>query len=959
MKEMRQAGIGRRVAALVLAAVLCLTMIPVELVHAAGVQSGRCGMDLTWTYEPREEVLTIEGTGEMLEFYDGAPWEDFYIKRVVVGDGVTSLSRCAFNNRIRLVDVQLGQGLTTIGEYAFADCPNLPAIRLPDTVTTIGDAAFSNCTSLRNVQLGGAVTLGDYAFYGCTALERVTLPESVRTLGLEAFCDCTGLRSIALPDALETVEASAFAGCSRLSEITLGKGLRAVGEDAFRGTAWEQTQPEGILYLDDWVVGCKGTLPAAVELREGVRGLSASALAGHSEVTALTLPATVEIVGDRAFGGCTALETAALPESVRELGWNAFSGCTALREVSLGRVAEVRSGVLQDCTSLEQLTIPASVTHIHPDAFLGCTSLRRLEFLGDAPVIWWGAFRDVQAEAVYPAGNATWTEDARQDYGGSLTWVSGGRVETLPAPEAHLLGDGVTGKPVLSWESVLGAASYHIYGRRTAEGEWAFEAETTDLSYINTEAIPGEHYYYQVCAVSADGVEGAFSAEKHRTCDCAQPVADVTINQEGKPMVTWNRVPGAVKYQVYRSVNGGEFTRLFTTEGTRMSNGTAEVGQSYSYQVVAVCSTSYGNSIPSEPVTARCVPAAPVVQAETDAASGQPCISWAPVEGAVRYEIWSRSQEAELWEAEYTTEETAYTAADLLPGQRREFQIRAVMEDGTFGVWSDAAQGLCTCAQPTVTVTHREDGKPVLTWEAVPGAEKYEVYRAVYGGQPELVLTTHGLKMSHGSARTGLYYSYQVKAIAAAEGADSAPSEAAVAQCLLGAPTLKLSVKSSTGKPTLSWNAVSGAEGYQVWRKAGKNGEYKLLTTAKGTRLTNTSAEPGVTYYYQIRPVSEDIPGMASAEKYITCDCARPNVQLSRRSDHPYLSWKAVDGAVKYEVWRSTDGGDARLLSTVKGTHLTNNTAKRGHTYTYRVRAICQNKYGNSAYSLSDTIKLK
>ena len=50
--------------------------------------------------------------------------------------------------------------------------------------------------------------------------------------------------------------------------------------------------------------------------------------------------------------------------------------------------------------------------------------MKVVEFVGDAPTIGAAAFSAVTADAYYPDGNTTWTEDKQQDYGGQLTWHS-------------------------------------------------------------------------------------------------------------------------------------------------------------------------------------------------------------------------------------------------------------------------------------------------------------------------------------------------------------------------------------------------------------------------------------------------------------------------------------------------------------------------------------------------------
>ena len=79
----------------------------------------------------------------------------------------------------------------------------------------------------------------------------------------------------------------------------------------------------------------------------------------------------------------------------------------------------------------------------------------------------------------------------------------------------------------------------------------------------------------------------------------------MSIRSDGKPILRWDKVDGAVKYEVYRSVNGGAYSAFYTTTGTKVTNGSARSGQMYSYKVRAVCDNRYGNSAFSDPVNVR------------------------------------------------------------------------------------------------------------------------------------------------------------------------------------------------------------------------------------------------------------------------------------------------------------------------------------------------------------------
>ena len=86
-------------------------------------ESGFCGPNLTWHFTD-DGVLTISGKGKMYDFsyFNVGLWSEYDIKRIIIGDGVT-----------------------TIGEYAFKYCSSLTSVTIPNSVTKIGEGAFRDC----------------------------------------------------------------------------------------------------------------------------------------------------------------------------------------------------------------------------------------------------------------------------------------------------------------------------------------------------------------------------------------------------------------------------------------------------------------------------------------------------------------------------------------------------------------------------------------------------------------------------------------------------------------------------------------------------------------------------------------------------------------------------------------------------------------------------------------------
>lgn len=127
----------------------------------------------------------------------------------------------------------------------------------------------------------------------------------------------------------------------------------------------------------------------------------------------VTLPNTIERIGNGAFGGCTSLTQIELPDSLTTIDWyafsnsgltsitipdsvtqfdeNVFSDCENLEAVKLGAGITNLPRTFTNCKSLKEVTIPASVTNLSR-TFEGCTGLKtvvfeegsKLEFIEDA-----------------------------------------------------------------------------------------------------------------------------------------------------------------------------------------------------------------------------------------------------------------------------------------------------------------------------------------------------------------------------------------------------------------------------------------------------------------------------------------------------------------------------------------------------------------------------------------------
>ena len=348
---------------------------------------------------------------------------------------------------------------------------------------------------------------------------------------------------------------------------------------------------------------------------------------------------------------------------------------------------------------------------------------------------------------------------------------------------------------------------------------------------------------------------------------------------------------------------------------------------------------------------APAIPAAPRVTIGNSSDSGKPQLTWAAVDGAAKYEIYRSTQQSTGYTLLGTTTSTSYVNTGAAAGKTYYYKVCAVNSAGT-SAYSNIVSGRAKAAipaAPRVTIGNSSaSGKPQLTWAAVDGTAKYEIYRSTQQSTGYTLLgTTTSTSYVNTGAAVGKTYYYKVRAlnVDGAAGAYSSTVSGAAKAVAPAAPTVTMTY-SDGGKPKLTWSAVSGAASYRVYRSESRGTGYSLLGTTTSTSYVNTGAAVGKTYYYRVKAVNS---AGTSAYSNIVSGTARTPAPAapvlkggtSSASGKPQLTWAAVDGAAKYDVYRSNraDGTFSKVGSTDKTTYV-NTGAVKGVTYFYKIRAV-------------------
>ena len=230
------------------------------------------------------------------------------------------------------------------------------------------------------------------------------------------------LERVIIKSGVTSIGAFAFSGCPSLYAAELADSITEIGVQAFyqADNLWEVDFPKNLVKIDEWAFS--GTHLVNVALPVGLREIGAQAFS-YSAVKSVTIPNSVTTLGDNVFQGCRELTAVTIPDSITRLR-GTFYFCEALTDITLAdTLTEIGEFTFTSCSALESISIPSGVNSIGRHAFTACTALQDIHFCGDAPAFEDEVFYQVTATAYYPGNNATWTEDVRQDYGGTLTWV--------------------------------------------------------------------------------------------------------------------------------------------------------------------------------------------------------------------------------------------------------------------------------------------------------------------------------------------------------------------------------------------------------------------------------------------------------------------------------------------------------------------------------------------------------
>ncbi|MDR0763287.1 MAG: fibronectin type III domain-containing protein [Bacteroidales bacterium] len=296
----------------------------------------------------------------------------------------------------------------------------------------------------------------------------------------------------------------------------------------------------------------------------------------------------------------------------------------------------------------------------------------------------------------------------------------------------------------------------------------------------------------------------------------------------------------------------------------------------------------------------------------------------------------------------------------------------------------NGGEGTGTLSAPSNIYASQSGSLVSISWNSVSGATYYEVYRSSNSNpnssyakisneeenyaedwsplNGENYYKIRAVKETGSSEIRSDYSTYAYVKFSSGNGGDEISS--------LSPPT-NVSASQSGSSVSISWNSVSGATQYFVYRSSSATGSYSSLTSVSGTVTTDNSPLNGYNYY-KVKASNGSTTSDFSSYAYVNYTSGGENtttkpdaptgVTVSNEGNSyiPMITirWNSVSDATSYKVYRSTsaNGSYSQIGTSTTYTVSTDDNPREGTSY-YKVKAV--NSAGESDFSAYASLTYK
>lgn len=537
----------------------------------------------------------------------------------------------------------------------------------------------------------------------------------------------------------------------------------------------------------------------------------------------------------------------------------------------------------------------------------------------------------------------------------------------------------------LKWNSVSGAAGYYVYYSTSENGQYRIARSLKSTSVIIKGMTPGQRYYFKVKAYDNIGT----ISEDSVVVSGKDNIRGIDVSKHNGN-IDWGAVKSQIDFAILRVGYGDDIPSQDDTMWYTNANACKSLNIPFGVYIY-----SYANNTAQAASEATHVLrlikgynlAYPVFYDMEDASTlgtsaslkGDMAQTFCNTINSAGHKVgiyanlnWfnnlltdGRFANWDKWVAQYNTQcdykgkymMWQYTSSGSVNGIGGNVDMNYMFTGTDLNLSNRSSVNLSTggtvLSHPAGISSRIVNKNSVkITWSKVNNATRYMVYRK-RAGDAQFV------KVAVSAARTftdkglipGSTYYYKVCSYTGIDGVEyfSTFSKEKTVKLYIPKPTDVTSVQVADKAVKLSWNNVSTADSYTIYKSTGNSKKFVRIISTKQNVFYDNQIKKGVKYRYRICSVKKVLKGNISSELtnpkgaiYGARDVTGIDARITGTSNVKLL-WNKATGATNYYIYVSSSKNSGYKLihtaSSYKSSYIVSGL-KHGETYYFKIRSV-------------------
>lgn len=700
-----------------------------------------------------------------------------------------------------------GYKVDSIGNI-FRDNYKLKGVIIPDTVDYVSRGIFSGCVSLTDVDLGKGITkISSGMFYNCKSLESLTIPEQIEEFEYIPYIDgdyyrrpfdgCTSLKNLYLK--AKDISSISYLNLPSLTNIVIASTVDSLPNDAFSGYNYIEnvTFENGLMVLpDSCFKNC--TSLKNITLPDSMMFVGKSAFENCFNLKSVTFSKNLNTISPSAFKGCSSIESLNFNDNLREIDSNAFKNCTSVKNVTFNNsLNTIGESAFNNCTSIEKAELSSSVSSLGENSFAGCTGLKNVTLSEKLKYISSGSFSGCSSlESI--------------DLPDNITKIGSSSFLDCTALQNVKIGKNTTSIENYAFSGCSSLKSIEIPAN-VKYIWWAAFEDCTNLSSVklNNGLQQLDNYVFYNC----------LNLKKIIIPASVTYLSDYSLGYYGK---------NDNNYKIPDFIIVGDINSC----AQRYANNNGFKFEEYKVNLSTPQITSLKNT------------------------TGGVKLQWNKVNGAYGYRLYYRPASGG-WKRFKDTTATSFTDSSVVPNKTETYTIRCLDKDGNTisGFNSNGWSIKYVPVAPTISKLENTSSGIKLTWNKIAGVYGYRLYRKTSTGWKRFKDTT-ATSFTDSAVSANQTKTYTIRCIDKdGKTVSGFNSKGWSKKYTASTPSIS-KLENTSGGIKLSWNKVTGAYGYRLYRKTSSG--WKRIKDTTATTYTDSAVKSGRTETYTIRCIDRN-----------------------------------------------------------------------------------------------------